>query len=129
MKINELIQVGTETITEQITIPAQYDEEGNEISPERVETVERERPIMEQVTRDMTPEEVAQAEAEAANMPAPEPTAEELISILGNAVAELSEIVSDNAMGNDMMTNAIADLSAVVSDMAETVAELAANAG
>lgn len=128
MKINELIQVGTETITEQITIPAQYDEDGNEISPERVETVEREHPIMEQVTRDMTPEEVAQAEAEAAAMPEPEPTAKELIAELEDAMAELSGIVSDNSADNDMMTNAIADLSATVSDMAGTLAELV-NAG
>lgn len=124
MRIAEYKQIDTEIIETQMPI---LDEEGNETG--EFETVWHEESIMGMVYRDMTPEEVAAAEAEAANMPAPEPTAEELIGILGNAVAELSEIVSDNAMGNDMTMNAIADLSAVVSDMAETVAELAANAG
>lgn len=50
------------------------------------------------------------------------------LAVLENAVAELSEIVSDNASDNDVITNAIADLSEVVSDMAGTLAELV-NAG
>lgn len=77
MRINELVQIGTETFTEQIPV---LDEEGNETGV--FETITRETPIMNSVTRYMTAEEIAQAEAEAAAMPAPEPTAEERIAEL-----------------------------------------------
>lgn len=121
MRINELIQVGTETVIGQMPI---LDEEGNPTG--EFETVTREKPIMQSVTRDMTPEEVAQAEAEAAAMPEPEPTAEELIGELTEAVADLSMVVSDNSMDNESTMDAIADLSMVVSDMAARIEALEA---
>lgn len=40
-------------------------------------------------TREMTPEEIAEYEAMAAEMPAPEPTAEERIEALEDAMLEL----------------------------------------
>lgn len=62
MKINELVQVGTRTEEYEEKIPATYDNEGKEITPETVEIRTREIPIMESVTRDMTPEEEAACE-------------------------------------------------------------------
>lgn len=41
------------------------------------------------VVREMTPEEVAELEAVAAEMPAPEPTAEERLEALEEAMLEL----------------------------------------
>lgn len=61
MRINELIQTGTETVTEQIPI---LDDEGMETG--EYETVTREIPIMSMVYRDMTPEEEAEALAQQA---------------------------------------------------------------
>lgn len=41
------------------------------------------------IVREMTPEEIAELEAMAAEMPAPEPTAEERIEALEEAMLEL----------------------------------------
>lgn len=69
MKINKLVQVGTIEYQEEVVIPATYDEDGNELFPERVETVTKTRPDMQPIDVEMTPEEEAetlrqQAEAE-----------------------------------------------------------------
>lgn len=57
MKINKLVQVGTVEYTEDVIIPATYDEDGNELTTERVETVTKTRPDMQPMYVDMTPEE------------------------------------------------------------------------
>ena len=57
MKINKLVQVGTVKYTEYVIIPATYDENGNELTTERVETVTKTRPDMQPMYVDMTPEE------------------------------------------------------------------------
>lgn len=63
MRINELIQVGTES--REVVVPATFDEDGVEqLAPERVETMYV--PVMRAVTRDATPEEEARAAADAA---------------------------------------------------------------
>ena len=77
MKIAEYKQTGTRTESYTVTIPAEYDDEGKLITEEHEETRTREVPVMGKVYRDMTPEEIAEAEKLQAEMPEPEPTEEE----------------------------------------------------
>lgn len=77
MKIAEYKQTGTRTEEYKVTIPAEYDEEGDIISEEHEETRTREVPVMGMVYRDMTPEEIAEVEKLQADMPEPQPTEEE----------------------------------------------------
>ncbi len=65
MKINELVQISTELVEQEITVPAEYDDEGNILSKEHTETVTVERPVMGVVYRDMTPEEEAEMQTDA----------------------------------------------------------------
>ena len=82
MKIAEYKQTGTRTESYTVTVPPEYDEEGNIISEEHEETRTREVPVMGIVYRDMTPEEIAEAERLQANIPEPEPTPEERLNTL-----------------------------------------------
>lgn len=66
MRIAEYKQIDTNTVTEEVVIPATYDEEGNEVTPEHTEVVTKEVPVMGTVYRDMTPEEEAEALAQQA---------------------------------------------------------------
>lgn len=77
MKVAEYKQIDTKTEEYTVTIPAEYDEEGNIISEEHEETRTREAPVMGMVYRDMTPEEIAESERLQADMPEPQPTEEE----------------------------------------------------
>lgn len=77
MRIAEYKQTGTRTESYTVTIPPEYDDEGNLISEEHEETRTREVPVMGMVYRDMTPEEIAELEKIQAEMPEPQPTAEE----------------------------------------------------
>lgn len=61
MKVNELVQRGTKTETRQVFIPAVYDDEGNVLSEARTELQDVEVPNMVAVTRNMTPDEEAEA--------------------------------------------------------------------
>lgn len=82
MKIAEYKQTGTRTESYTVTIPAEYDNEGKLITEEHEETRTREVPIMGMVYRDMTAEEIAEAERLQANIPEPEPTPEERLNTL-----------------------------------------------
>lgn len=62
MKVAEYKQTGTCIESYTVTVPAEYDEEGNLISEEHEETRTREVPVMGMVYRDMTPEEIAELE-------------------------------------------------------------------
>ena len=62
MRIAEYKQIDTRTESYTVTIPAEYDDEGNIISEEHEETRTREAPVMGMVYRDMTDEEVAEME-------------------------------------------------------------------
>ncbi len=57
MKINELVKTGEREEQYEITIPEEYDENGNLISERRTEIKTRVIPIIENITRDMTSEE------------------------------------------------------------------------
>lgn len=82
MKVAEYKQTGTRTEEYTVTVPPEYDEEGNIISEKHEETRTREVPVMGMVYRDMTPEEIAEAERLQANIPEPEPTPEERLNTL-----------------------------------------------
>lgn len=77
MKTTEYKQTGIRTEVYKVTIPPEYDEEGKLITEEHEETRTREVPVMGMVYRDMTAEEIAEAERLQAEMPEPQPTEEE----------------------------------------------------
>ena len=79
MRIAEYKQIDTKTEEYTVTIPPEYDEEGNIISEEHEETRTREIPIMRNVYRDMIPEEIAEAEKLQAEMPEEQPTQQDRI--------------------------------------------------
>lgn len=114
MKINELIQTGTK-VAEFLT-PI-LDEDGNETG--EFEITQKEIPIMETVYRDMTPEEIAKAEEEAANIPEPEPSPEEQIAEVKNRIEGLAEEVSDATSSNEDMMDAIVELAEILSELLE----------
>lgn len=64
MKKNILVKVGERTETRTRTIPAQYDETGNRIAEETVETYEVTLPVMQAQNVEMTAEEIAEVGAE-----------------------------------------------------------------
>ncbi len=94
-RTSEYKQTGTRTKEYTVTIPAEYDDEGNIVSEEHEETRTREVPVMGMVYRDMTPEEIAEAERLQAEMPEPEPTSEERISTLETTTDDIVLMLAD----------------------------------
>ena len=95
MRIAEYKQIDTKTEEYKVTIPAEYDEEGNIIQEEHEETRTREVPVMGKVYRDMTPEEIAEAEKLQAEMPEPEPTPEERLNTLETTTDDIVLMLAD----------------------------------
>lgn len=91
MKVAEYKQIDTKTEEYTITVPPEYDEEGNITSEEHEETRTREVPVMGMVYRDMTPEEIVEMEKAQADMPEPAPTPEERIRTLEEQNQMLTE--------------------------------------
>lgn len=91
MRICELVQVGTETITNVIMVD-DYNEDG-EVVGQHEETVAVEKPIMETVYRDATPEEEAETRAFEESMPEPQPTIDERVESLKSSTDELADTV------------------------------------
>lgn len=79
MRIAEYKQTGTHTETYTVTIPAEYDNEGNMTVEEHEEVRTREVPVMGLVYREMTEEEIAEIEQMQSEVPEPEATAEDRI--------------------------------------------------
>lgn len=79
MRIAEYKKTGTKTEEYKVTIPPEYDEEGNLISEEHEEIRTREVPVMGMVYRDMTPEEIAEMEKLQKEMPEEQPTQQDRI--------------------------------------------------
>lgn len=79
MRITEYKQTGTRTEEYTVTIPAEYDDEGNMTVEEHKEVRTREVPEMGLVYRDMTEEEIAEIEQMQSEVPEPEATAEDRI--------------------------------------------------
>lgn len=95
MKIAEYKQTGTRTEEYTVTIPAEYDNEGKLITEEHEETRTREVPVMGMVYRDMTPEEISEAEKLQAEMPEPEPTEEERLNTLETTTDDIVLMLAD----------------------------------
>lgn len=95
MKVAEYKQTGTRTESYTVTIPAEYDDEGKLITEEHEETRTREVPVMGMVYRDMTPEEIAEAERLQANIPEPEPTPEERLNTLETTTDDIVLMMAD----------------------------------
>lgn len=94
-RIAEYKQVDTKTEEYTVTIPAEYDNEGKLITEEHEETRTREVPIMGMVYRDMTPEEITEAEKLQAEMPEPEPTPEERLDTLETTTDDIVLMLAD----------------------------------
>lgn len=62
MRVAEYKQINTKKEEYTVTIPAEYDEEGNIITEEHEEIRTRTVPVMGMVYRDMTEEEIAEIE-------------------------------------------------------------------
>lgn len=101
MKVAEYKQVDTKTEKYKVTVPAEYDEHGDLISEEHEETSTREVPVMGMVYRDMTPEEIAEAEKLQADMPEPTPTPEERISALETTSDDIVLMLADIIGGDE----------------------------
>lgn len=95
MRIVEYKQIDTKTEEYTVTIPAEYNDEGNIISEEHEETRTREVPVMGKVYRDMTPEEISEAEKLQAEMPEPEPTPEERLNTLETTTDDIVLMLAD----------------------------------
>lgn len=95
MKVAEYKQTGTRTESYTVTVPPEYDEEGNLISEEHEETRIREVPVMGMVYRDMTAEEIAEMEKIQTEMPEPQPTAEERLDKVEQCTDTLESATDD----------------------------------
>lgn len=101
MRAAEYKQIDTKTEEYTVTIPAEYDEEGNIISEEHEETRTREAPVVGMIYRDMTPEEIAEAEKLQADMPEPEPTPEERLDTLETTTDDIVLMLADIIGGEE----------------------------
>lgn len=95
MRIAEYKQIDTKTEEYTVTIPAEYDDEGNITVEEHEEIRTREVPVMGMVYRDMTPEEIAEAERLQAEMPEPKPTPEERLDKVEQRTDTLESATDD----------------------------------
>lgn len=95
MKTAEHKQTGTRTEKYKVTIPAEYDNEGKLITEEHEENRIREVPVMGMVYRDMTPEEISEAEKLQAEMPEPEPTPGERLDTLETTTDDIVLMLAD----------------------------------
>ncbi len=95
MKVAEYKQTGIRTESYTVTVPAEYDDEGKLITEEHEETRTREVPVMGMVYRDMTPEEIAEAERLQANIPESEPTPEERLNTLETTTDDIVLMMAD----------------------------------
>lgn len=101
MKVAEYKRTGTRTESYTVTVPPEYDEEGNLISEEHEETRTREVPVMGMVYRDMTLEEISEAEKLQANIPEPEPTPEERLNTLETTTDDIVLMLADIIGGEE----------------------------
>ena len=74
MKVAEYKQIDKRTEEYTVTVPSEYDEEGNIIVEEHEEVRTRTVPVMGMVYRDMTEEEIAEMQKQQEQIPAEEPS-------------------------------------------------------
>lgn len=95
MRINELVKVGERTEQRIVHHAAEYADDGSVTREAWDETVDVEVPVMGMVYRDATPEEEAEFERQKAEMPEPEPTAEERLDKLEPRTDALEDTTDD----------------------------------
>ena len=95
MRIAEYRQVSTRTEQRVIHHDALWDDNGNIVAGEWYETVEVQVPVMGMVYRDATPEEISEFERQQAELPEPEPTAEERLDKLEPRTYALEDTMDD----------------------------------
>lgn len=95
MRIAEYKQISTRTEQRVIHHAAEYAEDGNIIAESWDETVEVQVPVMGMVYRDATPDEISEFERQQAEMPEPEPTAEERLDKLEPRTDALEDTTDD----------------------------------
>lgn len=95
MRIAEYKQISTRTEQRVIHHAAEYDNDGNIIAEAWDETVKVQVPVMGMVYRDATPEEEAEFELHKAEIPEPEPTAEERLNKLEPRTDALEDTTDD----------------------------------
>lgn len=95
MKKNVLVKVGERTEIRERIIPAVYDENGEIVTVETVETHEITVPIMEAHTMDMTQEEIEETERLQVEMPRPDPTPEERLENIEHRTIALESTTDD----------------------------------
>ena len=88
MRIAEYKQISTRTEQQTIIHPAEYDEQGQIVREALEEIIEKQVPVMGMVYRDATPEEEAEFECMKDEMPEPEMTTEERLTVLERAGLE-----------------------------------------
>lgn len=101
MRVAEYKQIDTYTEPYTVIIPAVYDDDGKLITEEHEETRIREVPVMGMVYRDMTPEEIAEAERLQAEIPEPEPTPEERLDTLETTTDDIVLMLADIIGGEE----------------------------
>lgn len=95
MKINDLVKVGERTEQRVIHHDELCDDNGNIVANSWDETIEVQVPVMDTVYRNATPEEEAEFERMKAEMPEPEPTAEERLNKLEPRTDALEDTTDD----------------------------------
>lgn len=95
MKKNVLVKVGERTETRERIIPAAYDENGDIVTAETVETYAITVPIMEARTVDMTQEEIEETERLQAEMPKPEPSPVERLDALETTTDDMILLMAE----------------------------------
>lgn len=93
MKKNILVKVGERTETRIRTIPAEYGDSGEILTPERTEEYTVTVPVMEAQNVEMTEDEIEEMRRLAAEAPTPTPTAEERMTEIEAALIELAGIM------------------------------------
>lgn len=101
MRIAEYKQTGTRTEEYTVTIPPEYDDEGNIISEEHEETRTREVPVMGMVYRDMTSEEIAEMEKIQEEMSEEQSTPEERLNTLETTTDDIVLMLADIIGGEE----------------------------
>lgn len=95
MRTAEYKKIDTRVVYTEVVIPTQYDDDGNIISEERIETIQKEVPVMGMVYRDATPEEITEFERQQAELPKLEPYTEERFDKLEQRTDTLESATDD----------------------------------
>ena len=111
---NILVQVGEHTVTKKRIVPV-YNDYGDQIG-EKTETYEVTVPTMEAQNVEMTPEEVAEMEEMARNMPEPEPTMDERLEDIEQALIDIAAVQAEQDEIQAQQEDALIELAALTEE-------------